>query len=133
MCRRSDFTNPDMYGEDRGDGTKLYRFPVIFAFNDWMANLPNQMAAWITTGRKFFSEYGNDGTRYCKTYAKIERDPHAQRAKRHFGGRTVIFRQDDSIPDGVCDPERCPPSIRHGNATCPRASFSRCRTSRAWG
>lgn len=115
MCRRSDFTDPDvadeilrLYGEDRGDGMKLYRFPVIFAFNDWMANLPNQMAAWGTTGRKYFSEYGNDGTRYCKTYAKIERDPHAQRAKRHFGGRTVIFRQDDSIPDGVCDPERCP-------------------------
>ncbi|MFC0402973.1 hypothetical protein [Paraburkholderia rhizosphaerae] len=114
-CRRSDFTSPDvadeilrLYGEDRGDGIKLYRFPVLFAFNDWMSNLPNQMAAWGATGRKYFSEYGPDGTRYCKTYAKIERDPRAQRAKRHFGGRTVIFRQDDSIPDGVCDPEQCP-------------------------
>jgi len=114
-CRGSDFTNPDiadeilrLYGEDRGDGLKLYRFPVLFAFNDWMSNLPNQMAAWGATGRKYFSEYGPDGTRYCKTYAKVERDPRAQRAKRHFGGRTVIFRQDDSIPDGVCDPEQCP-------------------------
>lgn len=114
-CRRSDFTNPDvadeilrLYGEDRGDGVKLYRFPALFAFNDWMQNLPNQMAAWATTGRKFFSEYGNDGTRYCKTYAKVERDPRAQRGKRHFGGRIVIFRQDDSIPDGICDPEQCP-------------------------
>jgi hypothetical protein len=114
-CRRSDFTNPDvadeilrLYGEDRGEGLKLYRFPVLFAFNDWMSNLPNQMAAWGTTGRKYFSEYGQDGTRYCKTYAKAERDPRAQRTKRHFGGRTVIFRQDDSIPDGVCDPEQCP-------------------------
>src|ERR1700754_2523822 len=50
-CRRSDFTNPDvadeilrLYGEDRGEGLKLYRFPVLFAFNDWMSNLPNQMA-----------------------------------------------------------------------------------------
>jgi hypothetical protein len=114
-CRRSDFTNPEvadeilrLYGEDRGDGVKLYRFPALFAFNDWMQNLPNQMAAWGTTGRKFFSEYGNDGTRYCKTYAKVERDPRAQRGKRHFGGRVVIFRQDDSIPDGICDPEQCP-------------------------
>ncbi|MFL9936481.1 hypothetical protein P0D88_47595 [Paraburkholderia sp. RL18-103-BIB-C] len=114
-CRRSDFTNPDvadeilkLYGEDRGDGVKLYRFPVLFAFNDWMQNLPNQMAAWGTTGRKFFSEYGPDGVRYCKTYAKAERDPRAQRATRHFGGRVVIFRQDDSIPDGVCDPAQCP-------------------------
>jgi hypothetical protein len=114
-CRRSDFTNPDvadeilrLYGEDRGDGVKLYSFPALFAFNDWMQNLPNQMAAWGTTGRKFFSEYGNDGTRYCKTYAKVERDPRAQRGKRHFGGRVVIFRQDDTIPDGICDPEQCP-------------------------
>jgi hypothetical protein len=114
-CRRSDFTNADvadeilrLYGEDRGDGLKLYRFPVLFAFNDWMSNLPNQMAAWSATGRRYFSEYGPDGTRYCKTYAKVERDPRAQRAKRNFGGRTVIFRQDDSIPDGVCDPEQCP-------------------------
>ncbi len=114
-CRRSDFTNPDvadeilrLYGEDRGDGVKLYRFPALFAFNDWMQNLPNQMAAWGTTGRKFFSEYGSDGTRYCKTYEKVERDPRAQRGKRHFGGRVVIFRQDDWIPDGICDPEQCP-------------------------
>ncbi|MGQ7932702.1 recombination directionality factor [Paraburkholderia sp. D1E] len=114
-CRRSDFTNPDvaseilrLYGEDRGQGVKLYRFPVLFAFNDWMGNLPNQMTAWGTTGRKFFSEYGNDGQRYCKTYAKVERDPRAQRATRTFGGRDIIFRQDEAIPDGICDPERCP-------------------------
>jgi len=72
------------------------------------SDFTNPVAAWATTGRKFFSEYGNDGTRYCKTYAKVERDPRAQRGKRHFGGRVVIFRQDDSIPDGICDPEQCP-------------------------
>jgi hypothetical protein len=114
-CRKSDFTNPDvateilrLYGEDRGQGVKLYRFPVLFAFNDWMGNLPNQMTAWGTTGRKFFSEYGSDGQRYCKTYAKVERAPRAQRATRTFGGRDIIFRQDDAIHDGICDPERCP-------------------------
>lgn len=114
-CRRSDFTNPDVadeilrrYGEDRGDGPRLYRFPVMFAFNDWMANLPNQMAAWGTSGRKFFSEYGPDSTRYCKTYEKIERDPRARRATRTFGGRTIILRRDDAIPDGVCAPGHCP-------------------------
>ncbi|HDR9157560.1 TPA: hypothetical protein QDB05_004086 [Burkholderia vietnamiensis] len=114
-CRRSDFNNPDvadeilkLYGEDRGQGLRLYRFPVLFAFNDWMQNLPNEMAVWGTTGRKFFSQYGPDGIRYCKTYAKLERDPRAQRATRHFGRRVVIFRQDDAIPDGICDPEQCP-------------------------
>lgn len=114
-CRRSDFTNPDvadeilrLYGEDRGEGVKLYRFPVLFAFNDWMQNLPNQMAVYGTSGRKFFSQYERDGIRYCMTYAKVERDPRAQRTVRNFGGRTVIRRQDDAIPDGVCDPEQCP-------------------------
>jgi hypothetical protein len=114
-CRRSDFTNPDvadeilkLYGEDRGEGLKLYRFPVLFAFNDWMQNLPNQMAVYVTNGRKFFSQYERDGIRYCMTYAKMQRDQRAQRAVRHFGGRTVIRRQDEAIPDGICDPEQCP-------------------------
>ncbi|MDN7805720.1 recombination directionality factor [Burkholderia gladioli] len=114
-CRRSDFNNPDvadeilrLYGEDRGQGIRLYRFPVLFAFNDWMQNIPNEMAAWGASGRKYFSQYGPDGLRYCKTYAKVERDPRAQRAARHFGGRDVIFRQDDAIPDGICNPEQCP-------------------------
>ncbi|WJN72254.1 hypothetical protein [Burkholderia anthina] len=114
-CRRSDFNNPDvadeilrLYGEDRGQGVRLYRFPVLFAFNDWMQNIPNEMAAWGVSGRKYFSQYGPDGLRYCKTYARVERDPRAQRAARHFGGRDVIFRQDDAIPDGVCNPEQCP-------------------------
>lgn len=114
-CRRTDFTNPDvadeilkLYGEDRGDGVKLYRFPVLFAFNDWMQNLPNQMTVYGTNGRKFWSQYERDGIRYCMTYAKVVRDQRAQRAVRHFGGRTVIRRQDDAITDGICDPEQCP-------------------------
>ncbi|MDN7934608.1 hypothetical protein QZM52_25290 [Burkholderia metallica] len=114
-CRRSDFNNPDvadeilkLYGEDRGQGIRLYRFPVLFAFNDWMQNIPNEMAAWGASGRKYFSQYGADGLRYCKTYAKVERDSRASRAVRHFGGRDVIFRQDDAIPDGICNPEQCP-------------------------
>lgn len=127
-CRRSDFNNPDvadeilrLYGQDRGDGVKLYRFPVLFAFNDWMQNLPNQMTVYGTNGRKFFSQYERDGIRYCMTYAKIERDPRAQRTVRHFGGRTVIRRQDEAIPDGICDPEQCPQyQARHCNLS---ASF----------
>lgn len=115
VCRRSDFSNPEtadeilrLYGEDRGDGLKLHRFPVMFAFDDWLRNVPNQMAAYNTTGRQYFSEYGHDGKRYCKTYAPVERDARAQRARRTFGGRTIVHRQDDDIPDGICDPHVCP-------------------------
>ena len=115
VCRRSDFSNPDtadeilrLYGEDRGNGVKLYRFPVMFAFDDWLRNVPNQMAAYTTAGRQYFSEYDRDGKRYCKTYAPVERNARAQRARRSFGGRLVVHRQDDDIPDGICDPHVCP-------------------------
>ncbi|MEM5371877.1 hypothetical protein V4C53_38470 [Paraburkholderia azotifigens] len=115
VCRRSDFSNPEtadeilrLYGEDRGDGIKLHRFPVMFAFDDWLRNVPNQMAVYTTSSRQFFSEYGHDGKRYCKTYAPAERDARAKRARRTFGGRTVIQRQDNDIPDGICDPHVCP-------------------------
>jgi hypothetical protein len=115
VCRRSDFANPDtadeilrLYGEDRGQGLRLYRFPIMFAFDDWLRNVPNQMAAYTTAGRQYFSEYDRDGKRYCKTYAPVERSARAQRARRSFGGRLIVHRQDDDIPDGVCDPHVCP-------------------------
>ncbi|CAG9186099.1 recombination directionality factor [Cupriavidus pampae] len=116
-CRGSDFANPAVaeeivqrYGEDRGDGNghRLWRFPVIFAFDDWLSNLPNQLVAWTASGRQYFSEYGPDGRRYCKRYAPAVRDARANRPKRTWGGRTVILRQDDDIPDGLCDPQSCP-------------------------
>lgn len=115
VCRRSDFSNPatadeilKLYGEDRGDGIRLYRFPVMFAFDDWLRNVPNEMAVYTTTSRQFFSQYGPDGKRYCKTYAPVEKAERAQRVKRTFGGRLIVHRQDDDIPDGVCDPQVCP-------------------------
>jgi hypothetical protein len=113
-CRRDDFANPDvadeimrLYGEDRGHGVRLYRFPVLFPFNDWLLNVPNEMASYGAAGRKFFSIY-QDGIRHCKTYQKVEVDPKAQRAKRLFGGREIVSRQDVDIPDGICNPEACP-------------------------
>lgn len=116
-CRGSDFTNPAVaeeivqrYGEDRGDGNghKLWRFPVVFAFDDWLRNMPNELVTYTASGKQFFSEYGPDGLRYCKTYAPVQRDARASRAKRVWGGRPIILRQDDAIPDGRCDPHSCP-------------------------
>ncbi|HVI89417.1 recombination directionality factor [Cupriavidus basilensis] len=114
-CRGSDFSNPDvadeilkLYGEDKGDGRRLWRFPVIFAFDDWLQNMPNQLVAWGAAGRKYFSEYGSDGVRYCKTYAPAQKSERASRAKRNWGGRQIILRQDNEIQDGRCDPHECP-------------------------
>ncbi|WP_153955304.1 hypothetical protein [Cupriavidus necator] len=116
-CRGSDFTNPGIaedimqrYGEDRddGNGRKLWRFPVVFAFDDWLRNMPNELVTYTASGKQFFSEYGPDGLRYCKTHAPVQRDARASRAKRVWGGRSIILRQDDAIPDGRCDPHSCP-------------------------
>jgi len=116
-CRGSDFANPAVsedimqrYGEDRGDGNgvKLWRFPVVFAFDDWLRNMPHELVTYAASGRQYFSEYGPDGLRYCKTYAPVQRDPRANRAKRIWGGRPIVLRQDDAIPDGRCDPHSCP-------------------------
>jgi hypothetical protein len=113
-CRRSDFNNPDiadeilrLYGEDRGHGVKLYSFPVVFAFNDWLENAPHQLTTWGASGRRFFSAY-EGGVRYCKTYPKVARDERASRAVRNFGMRIEVHRQDDAIPDGICNTTLCP-------------------------
>jgi hypothetical protein len=94
-CRGSDFTNTvdeilQKYGEDRCDGLKLWRFPVVFAFDDWMANLPNQLKAWNARGLQYFSQYGADGKRYCKMYAAPEVDAvhRLRRAARHGAARS---------------------------------------------
>ena len=103
----------------RGSGSrvyKLYRFPVMFAFDDWLRNVPNQMAAYTTAGRQYFSEYDRDGKRYCKTYAPVERDARAQRARRSFGGdwsftgKTTTFPMASAILTSVR-------SIRTASAT----------------
>jgi hypothetical protein len=128
ICRRSDFQNPDVadeilriYGEDRGDGRKLWRFDALFAFDDWLHNVPNELAVWAASGRQYFSEYDVDGTRYCKMPVTPANDPHSQRVKRHFGGRTIVIRRDDAIPDGVCQPLQCPQY--QGNTCNLDASF----------
>ncbi|MEN7527607.1 MULTISPECIES: hypothetical protein [unclassified Cupriavidus] len=130
-CRGSDFANPALaqdivqrYGEDRNDGhgRRLWRFPLVFAFDDWLSNMPNQLVAWTKSGRQYFSEYGPDGRRYCKMYAAPVRDARADRAKRTWNGRTVILRQDEHIQDGICDPQECP-QYQAGNCNLSASFF----------
>ena len=51
--RAQDFPNPeiareilDAYGEDRGEGRRLYRFPVVFPSDYWQTVMPHELAAW---------------------------------------------------------------------------------------
>lgn len=111
-ARRNDFAMPEvadrimaMYGEDRGDGVKrLYRFPVVFPVDAWQVVLPHALKCYTSSELKFWSEYDQAGTRYCKTRAAVQISEKNQRAVRLFGGRPIVLREENS---GLCVPEKC--------------------------
>ncbi|MCL1961372.1 MAG: hypothetical protein FWG56_06305 [Desulfovibrionaceae bacterium] len=66
--RAQDFPNPevarqilDAYGEDRGRGRRLYRFPVVFPADHWQSVMPHELAAWGAHEKRFWSQYSADG------------------------------------------------------------------------
>lgn len=112
IVRGSDFVVPEiasrlmeMYGEDRGEGFHLYAFPVVFPLDNWLKVLPHGLKTFRRSGLLYWSEYGDDGVRYCKMHAPATMDAKAQRAVRRFGGRPHILRPEN---DGRCAPEQCP-------------------------
>lgn len=109
--KRADFTMPEiadrimeMYGEDRGEGFHLYRFPVAFPVDSWQAVLPHSLGAWRKTERMYWSEYDATGVRVCKMHAPLQIDDRSKRAIRPFGGRPSVLRPDNG---GRCVPESC--------------------------
>ena len=110
-ARRGDFSIPEvadrlmhLYGEDRGDGLRLYRFPVILPLDNWQAVMPHGLKCYTRSELVYWSEYAEDGNRYCFTHGAIERDAKAKRAKRAWGGRPVVLRDAN---DGHCEPDSC--------------------------
>ena len=111
--RAQDFPNPelatqilDLYGEDRGEGRRLYRFPVVFPTDRWQSVMPHELAAWGAQGKHFWSEYSADGRlRHCMTHAPVPLDATGRRTVRLFGGRKTMPREDNG---GLCQPESCP-------------------------
>lgn len=107
---KRDFTAPDMaariiqlYGEDRGDGVQLYRFPIVLPFDNWQANMPHGFASYVKSGREFWSQYDAAGARYCMQYAAPEIQN--ERARRSWGGRRFVIRAEN---EGRCVPDKCP-------------------------
>lgn len=104
--RPGDFPNPavaqqllDKYGEDRGDGRKLYRFPVIFPYDHWQLVMPHSLKVWGRSGLKYWAEYSEDGsTRQCMETAPPKKD--GDRVIRMFGGLKSQVRK-------KCNPETC--------------------------
>ena len=111
--RRSDFPNPeiareilDTYGEDRGQGHRLYRFPVVFPSDHWQTVMPHELAAWSTHEKRFWSQYSPDGqVRHCIRHAPVPVDDTGRRTIRVFGGRKTMPREENG---GICNPETCP-------------------------
>ena len=110
--RAQDFPNPEIaeqileaHGEDRGEGRRLYRFPVVFPTDHWQTVMPHELAAWGTHDKHFWSQYSADGrVRHCMTHAPVPVDYTGRRTIRLFGGRKTVPRDDNG---GVCEPESC--------------------------
>ena len=110
--RAQDFPNPQIaeqilaaHGEDRGEGRRLYRFPVVFPTDRWQTVMPHELAAWGTHEKHFWSQYSADGrVRHCMTHAPVPVDDTGRRTIRLFGGRKSVPRDDNG---GVCEPESC--------------------------
>ena len=108
--RAQDFPNPelasqilDLHGEDRGEGRRLYRFPVVFPTDRWQSVMPHELATWGAQDKRFWSEYSTDGRwRHCMTHAPVPVDATGRRTVRLFGGRKAIPREDNG---GLCQPE----------------------------
>jgi hypothetical protein len=110
--RGRDFANPalagqllDAYGEDRGEGRRLYRFPVVFPSDHWQTVMPHELAAWGANAKRYWSAYSPDGrVRHCLCHAPVPLIDNGKRAIRIFGGRKTMPREDNG---GVCEPEAC--------------------------
>ena len=110
--RGRDFANPalaqqllDAFGEDRGEGRRLYRFPVVFPSDYWQTVMPHELAAWGANEKRFWSEYSPDGrVRHCRCHAPVPVADNGKRAIRLFGGRKTMLREENG---GVCEPESC--------------------------
>lgn len=110
--READFANGELarqimdgYGEDRGEGRHLYRFPVIFPSDHWQTVMPHELAAWGAADKHYWSQYSPDGkVRRCMRFAPVPVDDTGRRTIRIFGGRKVVPREAN---DGLCEPEAC--------------------------
>ena len=110
--RAADFANPVLahellgaYGEDRGEGRHLYRFPVVFPSDHWQTVMPHELAAWGSHDKRYWSEYSADGrVRHCMCHAPVPLDSQGRRAVRLFGGRKSVLREANG---GICEPEAC--------------------------
>jgi len=112
FVRRTDFAMPEVadlimskYAEPVEGKQRLQRFPIVFATDSWLTNMPHGLRHFKAGGIVHWSEYSPDGSRMCKQYAPVPVNPETQRAARTFGGRPTMLRPE---ADGQCVPDNCP-------------------------
>ena len=100
--RGQDFPNPeiaqqilDAHGEDRGEGHRLYRFPVVFPSDHWQTVMPHELAAWGAQEKRYWSQYSVDGRlRHCMCHALcLWTPPGAGRSASSAGARPCRERR----------------------------------------
>jgi hypothetical protein len=110
--RRCDFVVPEIadminsrFSEDGPEGRHIYRLPIVFPVDFWQAVLPHALQMFTRSERVYWSQYGPDGKRYCMTHGKLELDARSQRARRPYGGRPTVLRENEH--GGLCVPDSC--------------------------
>lgn len=111
IARPGDFASPaiaqallDQHGVDQDGRRRLYSFPIVLPFDDWLLNMPHQLVEHGKQGRKHWSEY-HGGQRMCMTHGNINVDKN-RRVTRWFGGRPTV--PSTHMPGGKCEPNSCP-------------------------
>lgn len=106
--RSIDFAMPEIanfilqkYGEDRGEGVKLYRFPIVFGSDNLSEILDFKFQHHTASGMQHWSS-DDQGARVCKTFKAIPIV--AGKAVRQVGGREVINRNNEFYR---CQPSEC--------------------------
>lgn len=107
-----DFARPDVatrivdvYGEDRGHGRRLYRFPLLFPADHWQSVMPHGFVAWSTRGKRYWSQYSADGrVRHCMMHASNPGNESRRRRINAFAAGASVLREDNG---GICDPSTC--------------------------
>lgn len=95
----------DVYGEDRGQGRRLYRFPLLFPTDHWQSVMPHDFVAWSTCGKRYWSEYSADGrVRHCMMHASNPCNETNRRRVAKFAAGESVMREDNG---GICDPSTC--------------------------
>lgn len=108
FVRGGDFHDPSVADKilelyaDKKDG-KLYRFPVVFVSDNPSQVMPEGLAVWTGSEKKYWQEVDIHGVAHCKTRVMPKTEGGAVPI-RLYRGRDIINRPENG---GLCKPLEC--------------------------